>query len=336
MPPAGSGRGSRRPAWRAPGTARRRDRGTGRGSSGRSALLDLDDVTRRRHVVQRELGQRVDVAEDRGQLAGHPVDLVVGQLEPREARDVEDFGALDHARAMIGAPTPEVPGRGAGGVNSRPGVPRRSSWIDARRRDGEQDHAGDPGPAGGRELTASFGSPTAEPRLQQHHDQEHDQRQRREREQCDAGREVRPVADARGEQDDEQQAERDAQRQQQRGEPAERGPTGRVQISALAGRPRESRRRRRRTSPGTASRAARPAPTSTPQSRRPQPPHAVTCIRAALTVLRSRQAIVIGPTPPGTGVIAPATSLTASKSTSPHEHRRRRGSCRRRSPSRPA
>ena len=33
--------------------------------------------------------------------------------------------------------------------------------------------------------------------------------------------------------------------------------------------------------------------------------------------MRSRQAIVIGPTPPGTGVIAPATSLTASKSTSP-------------------
>ena len=39
--------------------------------------------------------------------------------------------------------------------------------------------------------------------------------------------------------------------------------------------------------------------------------------RAASTVLRSRQAIVIGPTPPGTGVIALARSLTASKSTSP-------------------
>ena len=35
------------------------------------------------------------------------------------------------------------------------------------------------------------------------------------------------------------------------------------------------------------------------------------------SVLRSRQAIVIGPTPPGTGVIAPATSMASSKATSP-------------------
>ena len=34
-------------------------------------------------------------------------------------------------------------------------------------------------------------------------------------------------------------------------------------------------------------------------------------------MLRSKQAIVIGPTPPGTGVIAPATARTAVKSTSP-------------------
>ena len=39
--------------------------------------------------------------------------------------------------------------------------------------------------------------------------------------------------------------------------------------------------------------------------------------RAAQSVLRSSIAMVIGPTPPGTGVIAPATSATASKSTSP-------------------
>ncbi len=39
--------------------------------------------------------------------------------------------------------------------------------------------------------------------------------------------------------------------------------------------------------------------------------------RAASSVFCIRQAIVIGPTPPGTGVIALATSLTASKSTSP-------------------
>ena len=36
------------------------------------------------------------------------------------------------------------------------------------------------------------------------------------------------------------------------------------------------------------------------------------CMRAASSVLRRRQAIVIGPTPPGTGVIAPATAAASS------------------------
>src|SRR5690606_7895637 len=40
-------------------------------------------------------------------------------------------------------------------------------------------------------------------------------------------------------------------------------------------------------------------------------------ICAATRVLRSSTAIVIGPTPPGTGVIAPATSTAEAKSTSP-------------------
>ncbi len=34
--------------------------------------------------------------------------------------------------------------------------------------------------------------------------------------------------------------------------------------------------------------------------------------RYAVSVLRSRQAIVIGPTPPGTGVIAPATAAAST------------------------
>src|SRR6202035_18987 len=40
-------------------------------------------------------------------------------------------------------------------------------------------------------------------------------------------------------------------------------------------------------------------------------------IQAARSVLASRHAIVIGPTPPGTGVIAPATSTASAKLTSP-------------------
>ena len=38
---------------------------------------------------------------------------------------------------------------------------------------------------------------------------------------------------------------------------------------------------------------------------------------AAISVLRRRQATVIGPTPPGTGVIAPATSAASANATSP-------------------
>ena len=43
--------------------------------------------------------------------------------------------------------------------------------------------------------------------------------------------------------------------------------------------------------------------------------------KVAVRVLASRQAMVIGPTPPGTGVIAPATSAAAAKSTSPTSRR---------------
>ena len=39
--------------------------------------------------------------------------------------------------------------------------------------------------------------------------------------------------------------------------------------------------------------------------------------QAARTVLTIRQAMVIGPTPPGTGVIAPATCEASAKFTSP-------------------
>ena len=47
-------------------------------------------------VVEVERGDPVDVLEDPGELAGHPVDLVVGQLEPRQAGDVQDLLAIDH------------------------------------------------------------------------------------------------------------------------------------------------------------------------------------------------------------------------------------------------
>jgi hypothetical protein len=36
------------------------------------------------------------VAEDPGQLGGHPLDLVLCELQPRELRDVEHLLTLDH------------------------------------------------------------------------------------------------------------------------------------------------------------------------------------------------------------------------------------------------
>ena len=58
---------------------------------------------------------------------------------------------------------------------------------------------------------------------------------------------------------------------------------------------------------GDRSRSNRPV-SATQAGERARPP---------ARVLASRQAMVIGPTPPGTGVIAPATSPTSAKATSP-------------------
>ena len=54
-----------------------------------------------------------------------------------------------------------------------------------------------------------------------------------------------------------------------------------------------------------------PSPTSSAGIGRPRRR------QAACRVLRSRQAMVIGPTPPGTGVMAEATSAASAKATSP-------------------
>ena len=101
-------------------------------------------------------------------------------------------------------------------------------------------------------------------------------------------------------------------------EPAERRPAA---SSCVADERRRgvptARTSRRRTRQRRASPAAPPPPAARGPLARAQPCSRAPAIRAACSVLRSRQAIVIGPTPPGTGVIAPATSPTASKSTSP-------------------
>ena len=54
-----------------------------------------------------------------------------------------------------------------------------------------------------------------------------------------------------------------------------------------------------------------------PSAQRPRYPYAPAARRADCSVFFSSIAMVIGPTPPGTGVIADATSDTGPKSTSP-------------------
>jgi DNA-binding transcriptional ArsR family regulator len=56
----------------------------------------------------------------------------------------------------------------------------------------------------------------------------------------------------------------------------------------------------------------------------PRVPGSPLARQQAVTVLASRQAMVIGPTPPGTGVIAPAATARSCRS---QPHRPRGGSC---------
>ena len=48
-------------------------------------------MRRRRHVGEVELGDDADRVEDRAELLGEALDLLVGQRQPREPRDVEHF-----------------------------------------------------------------------------------------------------------------------------------------------------------------------------------------------------------------------------------------------------
>ena len=89
-PSAGSGAGSSI-----------RSRGQlGRGSSGAQHVLELDHVRGRLDPVEVELGDPVDVLEDPRELAGHPLDLLVGEPQAGEPRDVQDLVAVDHRRGF--------------------------------------------------------------------------------------------------------------------------------------------------------------------------------------------------------------------------------------------
>ena len=68
---------------------------------------------RRLDALEIELVHALDVLEDAGELAGHPFELILGQLEPCEPRDVEDLIAVDHDADFIFMSGPrEPPGGG--------------------------------------------------------------------------------------------------------------------------------------------------------------------------------------------------------------------------------
>ena len=54
--------------------------------------------------VEVELRDPVDVLEDPGQLAGHPLDLVLGEPQPGQPRDVQHLFPVDHGGDSRGGP----------------------------------------------------------------------------------------------------------------------------------------------------------------------------------------------------------------------------------------
>ena len=61
----------------------------GRGSSSAQTFDRSSGCERRLDARQVELGDLADRLEDRVQLLGEPLELVLGELEPREPRDVQ-------------------------------------------------------------------------------------------------------------------------------------------------------------------------------------------------------------------------------------------------------
>ena len=63
---------------------------------GAQHVLELDHVGGRLDLVEVELGDPVDVLEDSGELARHPLDLLLGEAQAGEPGDVQHLLAVDH------------------------------------------------------------------------------------------------------------------------------------------------------------------------------------------------------------------------------------------------
>src|SRR5690349_2883299 len=218
--------------------------------------------------------------------------------------------------------------RGAGGNSGTGNRARRRRRVRAvrsvgalvgEREPGAHDDEGqreEPEVAGQLDRHRAVAEPHVQVRLRDQHADERD-RQRDDRhrggEHARAERDRRLHADRchddRGERQQDHEDEQDVQR------PAERRPAARGHAAALE--PIREQQDEERDRADAEQRLAAP---DAPHTAAPR----IAVSRPALTVLRSRQAIVIGPTPPGTGVIAEATSATSSWSTSPNRPSSRR------------
>lgn len=59
-------------------------------------ILQLDHVRGRLNVIEVKLGDPVDVLEDPRELAGHPLDLLLGEAEAGQLCHVQYLLSLDH------------------------------------------------------------------------------------------------------------------------------------------------------------------------------------------------------------------------------------------------
>ena len=102
--PAGWGRRSRRRRPTGRRRARARAAATGPGTSSRSALSTATTCEVGSTPSRSSWSIVSMCVEHAGELGGHPVDLLVGQPQPREPRDVADLVAVDHPRHRSAAP----------------------------------------------------------------------------------------------------------------------------------------------------------------------------------------------------------------------------------------
>jgi hypothetical protein len=68
---------------------------------GAQRVGDLDGVRGRRDAVEVELADLLDVLEDVRQLIGDLGDLLIGELQTRQPRHVQDLLAIDHGRIGV-------------------------------------------------------------------------------------------------------------------------------------------------------------------------------------------------------------------------------------------